>query len=111
MASTADGAGYWLVASDGGVFTFGDAPFDGSLGGTHLNAPVVGMALSGATTGSILAAGLPSFYSVPTQLPPGPPGTLLKSEQVVAPGSTAPCTWSCTCRRRSSEGPLPSPGS
>jgi predicted lipoprotein with Yx(FWY)xxD motif/ribosomal protein L24E len=44
MAATSDGKGYWEVASDGGVFTFGDAKFDGSLGGTHLNAPIVGMA-------------------------------------------------------------------
>ena len=36
--------GYWLVASDGGVFTYGDAAFEGSAGGMHLNAPVVGMA-------------------------------------------------------------------
>ena len=32
MASTPDGAGYWLVASDGGVFSFGDAGFYGSAG-------------------------------------------------------------------------------
>ena len=44
MAPTPDGQGYWLVASDGGVFTFGDAGFFGSQGGTHLNAPVVAMA-------------------------------------------------------------------
>jgi L,D-peptidoglycan transpeptidase YkuD (ErfK/YbiS/YcfS/YnhG family) len=30
MSSTSDGGGYWLVASDGGVFTFGDATFHGS---------------------------------------------------------------------------------
>ena len=30
MASTPDGGGYWLVASDGGIFTFGDAAFYGS---------------------------------------------------------------------------------
>ena len=29
-------------ASDGGVFAFGDAAFEGSLGGTHLNKPIVG---------------------------------------------------------------------
>ena len=29
MAATADGHGYWMVASDGGVFNFGDAPFLG----------------------------------------------------------------------------------
>jgi len=30
MASTSDGRGYWLVAADGGVFTFGDSVFHGS---------------------------------------------------------------------------------
>ncbi len=44
MAPTPDGRGYWLVASDGGIFSFGDAAFHGSMGGTHLNAPIVGMA-------------------------------------------------------------------
>jgi len=38
------GKGYWLVAADGGVFNFGDAGFYGSMGGKHLNAPVVGIA-------------------------------------------------------------------
>ena len=33
-----------MVASDGGIFSFGDAGFYGSMGGTRLNAPVVGMA-------------------------------------------------------------------
>ncbi len=42
--STSPAMGYRLAASDGGVFTFGRAAFHGSLGGTHLNAPVVGMA-------------------------------------------------------------------
>ena len=32
MAATPDGKGYWLVASDGGVFAFGDASFYGSTG-------------------------------------------------------------------------------
>jgi hypothetical protein len=34
-----------LVASDGGVLSFG-AAFDGSLGSTPLNAPVTGMAVT-----------------------------------------------------------------
>jgi Galactose oxidase, central domain len=37
-------SGYWLVASDGGVFSYGDAGFFGSAGGIHLNKPVVGIA-------------------------------------------------------------------
>jgi hypothetical protein len=36
--------GYWLVASDGGVFNFGGAGFYGSTGNVRLNQPVVGMA-------------------------------------------------------------------
>jgi hypothetical protein len=44
MASTPDGAGYWLVGADGGVFSFGDATFHGSLGNVDLNQPIVGMA-------------------------------------------------------------------
>ncbi|HEX4082985.1 MAG TPA: hypothetical protein VHX40_08485, partial [Acidimicrobiales bacterium] len=44
MASTPDGAGYWLVAADGGIFAFGDAQFYGSMGGRSLNQPIVGMA-------------------------------------------------------------------
>ena len=44
MAADATGQGYWLVASDGGIFSFGDAAFHGSTGGQHLNRPIVGMA-------------------------------------------------------------------
>ena len=43
MASTPDGKGYWEVASDGGLFAFGDAAFYGSMGGQPLNKPIVGM--------------------------------------------------------------------
>jgi peptidoglycan hydrolase-like amidase len=36
--------GYWVNATDGGVFSFGNAQFHGSTGGMRLNRPVVGMA-------------------------------------------------------------------
>ena len=49
--------GYWLVASDGGVFTFGSARFMGSMGGTRLNAPVLSMSSSVDGTGYWLVAG------------------------------------------------------
>jgi Cu/Zn superoxide dismutase len=39
--------GYYLVASDGGVFTYGDAVFRGSRGGQPLARPIVGMAATG----------------------------------------------------------------
>ena len=35
--------GYWLVGSDGGIFTFGSAQFYGSTGSLHLQRPVVGI--------------------------------------------------------------------
>jgi len=44
MAPTPGGGGYWLVASDGGVFNYGDAAFHGSTGAIRLNRPIVGMA-------------------------------------------------------------------
>lgn len=44
---TADAGGYWEVASDGGVFAFGSAVFEGSMGGQVLNAPIVGAAATG----------------------------------------------------------------
>ena len=48
IAATPSGRGYWLFAADGGVFTYGDAPFEGSVGGATLRAPIVG----GASTES-----------------------------------------------------------
>ena len=39
-----DGKGYWEVASDGGIFAFGDAGYYGSMGGQPLAKPVVGIA-------------------------------------------------------------------
>ena len=39
-----DGQGYWLAASDGGIFSYGPkATFYGSTGGQFLNQPIVGI--------------------------------------------------------------------
>jgi beta-lactamase class A len=57
IAPTPDGGGYWLAAADGGVFTFGDARFTGSLGAVTLNAPIVGIAPTPDGGGYWLAAG------------------------------------------------------
>ena len=36
-----------MVADDGGIFAFGDAPYKGSMGGSHLSAPIAGMVPNG----------------------------------------------------------------
>ncbi len=67
-AHTAGVSAYWLVASDGGIFTFGGAPFYGSTGNIHLNQPIVGMAASANSTGYWLVAsdgGVFSFGNAP----------------------------------------------
>jgi hypothetical protein len=56
IAATNSGNGYWLVGSDGGVFTYGDAPFFGSMGGKPLNKPVVAMAPTASGNGYWLVA-------------------------------------------------------
>jgi len=69
-ASTPDGKGYWLVASDGGVFAYGNAHFYGSTGGQHLNAPIVAFATTPdgkgywlvAADGGVFAYGDATFY-------------------------------------------------
>jgi hypothetical protein len=43
VAVQGNGSGYWLVASDGGVFTYGTAQFYGSMGGKHLTSPITGI--------------------------------------------------------------------
>ena len=68
--------GYWCVAGDGGVFGFGRSAYHGSLGGTSLSSPVIGMApapLEGGywlveANGTVKAFGsAPSLGSVPAK--------------------------------------------
>jgi len=62
--------GYWINASDGGVFSFGNAQFHGSTGGMQLNQPVVGMASTHdaggywevATDGGVFSFGDATFH-------------------------------------------------
>jgi hypothetical protein len=68
MTATPTGGGYWLVAADGGVFSFGDAAFYGSTGGMRLVSPVVGMAATPSGHGHWLVAsdgGIFSFGDAP----------------------------------------------
>ena len=69
-APTTPTSGYSLVASDGGVFNFGDAAFYGSEAGAHLNAPIVGIASTPnglgywlvASDGGVFSFGDAAFY-------------------------------------------------
>ncbi len=62
--------GYHLVASNGSVFSFGNAPFYGSMGGQTLNQPIVGTATTPgdggywlvASDGGIFSFGNATFY-------------------------------------------------
>lgn len=63
MAPTPTGLGYWLVASDGGMFTFGDARFLGSTGDIRLNQPIVAMAATPTGNGYWLAAADGGLFS------------------------------------------------
>jgi ligand-binding sensor domain-containing protein len=56
MAVAPGGNGYWFVATDGGIFSFGDAQFQGSAAGLPLAAPIVGLAADDATGGYWLVA-------------------------------------------------------
>ena len=70
LVTTPSGAGYWVAARDGGVFTSGDAQFYGSAGGIRLNKPIVGMASTPngggywlvASDGGIFAYGNADFF-------------------------------------------------
>ena len=55
--------GYWLVGSDGGIFSFGAAAFYGSMGGTPLQRPVVGITPSASRTGYWLVASDGGIFS------------------------------------------------
>ena len=71
MATTPDGKGYWLTQAQGGVFSYGDAPFEGSLPGLRVTpaAPITGMAAASGggywlvgADGGVFAFGNAPFY-------------------------------------------------
>jgi hypothetical protein len=58
--------GFWLVGSDGGVFTGGSAQFYGSTGSLHLQRPVVGIVATAAHNGYWLDASDGGVFAFPT---------------------------------------------
>ena len=55
-ASPSPSPGYRMVATDGGIFAFGSASFEGSTGDLRLNKPILGMAQTPSERGYWLAA-------------------------------------------------------
>ncbi|MDQ3106883.1 MAG: Ig-like domain-containing protein, partial [Actinomycetota bacterium] len=61
--SVTGGEGYWLVATDGGIFSYGDAAFFGSTGAIALNKPIVGMSPTPTGKGYWLVASDGGIFS------------------------------------------------
>jgi TM2 domain-containing membrane protein YozV len=87
-ATTADRHGYWMVASDGGVFSFGDARFYGSTGSLVLNKPIVGMAPTPDQRGYWLVASDGGVFSFGDARFYGSTGSLVLDQPVVSMTAT-----------------------
>jgi hypothetical protein len=81
MDRTADGQGYWMVARDGGIFSYGDAGFYGSAGGLKLNRPVVGMAAIQSLSPGAPPSPPPSPSPTPALTPASQPALPQLAEQ------------------------------
>jgi N-acetylmuramoyl-L-alanine amidase len=88
MAPTPDGQGYWIVAADGGIFTFGDATFYGSTGALHLNQPIVGMAATPDGHGYWLVAADGGIFTFGDAKFLGSTGTLQLNQPIVGMAAT-----------------------
>jgi len=88
LSPTPDGGGYWIVSTDGGIFSFGDARFFGSTGAMTLNKPIVGMAATSdgggywlvASDGGIFGFGDARFF--------GSTGAMTLNKPIVGMGAT-----------------------
>jgi hypothetical protein len=80
--------GYWMVASDGGIFNYANAGFFGSTGNISLNQPIVGIAVPTiragywlvASDGGVFAFGNAGFY--------GSTGNISLNQPIVGMAST-----------------------
>jgi hypothetical protein len=92
-SQTTSGHGYWLVGSDGGIFTFGSAQFFGSTGSLNLQRPVVGMTPTGnrggywlvASDGGIFSFGNAGYFGSIPGLGIAPAGTSGTAKKLNAP--------------------------
>jgi len=89
IATTASGAGYWLAASDGGVFAFGDAAFYGSAAGLPLRAPVVGVIGTPTAQGYWLVAADGGMFAFGDARFHGSTGSIRLNAPIVGMASTS----------------------
>jgi murein DD-endopeptidase MepM/ murein hydrolase activator NlpD len=84
------GDGYWTLTSDGGVYSFGDAPFFGSVSGMRLNAAVISLAPTATRRGYWELAGDGGIFSFGDARFFGSTGGMKLNEPIIgmAPTST-----------------------
>ena len=75
--------GYWLVATDGGIFSFGDTQFYGSTGSMVLNKPIVGMAATPDGKGYWLVASDGGIFSFGDAKFEGSTGSIALNKPIV----------------------------
>jgi SpoIID/LytB domain protein len=81
-------SGYWVVAADGGIFSFGEAKFYGSTGGLRLNSPILGLAATPAGAGYWLVAADGGIFSFGDAQFHGSTGALKLNKPVVGMAAT-----------------------
>ena len=81
-------SGYWIGASDGGIFSFGSAQFFGSAGSLHLNRPIVGMAATADHQGYWLVASDGGIFSYGDAAFEGSTGAMKLNRPVVGMAAT-----------------------
>ena len=82
------GKGYWLAASDGGIFSYGTATFLGSTGGVALNKPIVGVAATPSGKGYWLVASDGGIFSFGDAKFYGSTGAVALNKPIVAMTAT-----------------------
>jgi lipoprotein-anchoring transpeptidase ErfK/SrfK len=88
IASSRSGKGYWLLAQDGGIFSYGKAKFYGSTGAMHLNQPVVGIAATPNGGGYWLVASDGGIFSFGNAHFHGSTGAMHLNSPIVGMAST-----------------------
>jgi hypothetical protein len=94
-ASPPTSAGYRFVASDGGIFAYGDASFQGSAGANSLNKPIVAMAATPTGNGYWLVASDGGIFAYGDAAFMGSAGSLKLNQPIVgiAPTVTGNGYW------------------